>query len=116
LKKRLETQRHRGHGGGKKEVEGEIGSGRCGGEKYREGGVRIGFAGFGGRLSSGNSVDSVPLCFKKRGLKHRGTESTERGRKRWRGDGIGLKVARMFGVGNRWWLGLRGNEKRRECD
>jgi hypothetical protein len=33
LKKRLETQRHRGHGGGKKEVEGEIGSGRCGGEK-----------------------------------------------------------------------------------
>ena len=29
----FETQRHRGHGGGKKEVEGEIGSGRCGGEK-----------------------------------------------------------------------------------
>jgi hypothetical protein len=86
------------------------------GKRYRERGVRIGLAGFGGRLSSGNSVDSVPLCFKKRGLKHRGTESTERGRKRWRGDGIGLKVARMFGVGNRWWLGLRGNEKRRECD
>jgi len=111
LKKRLETQRHREHGGGKREVERE---------RYREGkikgGGRIGFAGFGGRLSSGNSVDSVPLCFKKRGLKHRDTESTERGRKRWRGDGIGLKVARMFGVGNRWWLGLRGNEKRRECD
>jgi hypothetical protein len=32
------------------------------------------------------------------------------------GDRIGLKVARMFGLGNRWWLGLRGNEKRRECD
>ena len=72
----FETQRHRGHAEGKKEVEG-----RWAGEKYREGGVRIGFAGFGGRLSSGNSVDSVPLCFKKRGLKHRDTESTERGKK-----------------------------------
>jgi hypothetical protein len=53
LKKRLETQRHRGHGEGKKEVE---------------------------------------------------------------GDGIGLKVARMLGTENRWWLGLRGKENRRECD
>jgi hypothetical protein len=48
------------------------------GKRYREGEVRIGLAGFGGRLSSGNSVDFVPLCFKKRGLKHRGTEGTER--------------------------------------
>jgi hypothetical protein len=38
------------------------------------------------------------------------------GKKEVEGDGIALKVARMFGVGNRWWLGLRGNEKRRECD
>jgi hypothetical protein len=49
-------------------------------------------------------------------LKHRGTESTERGKKEVEGDGIALKVAKMFGVENRWWLGLRGNEKRRECD
>ena len=68
----FETQRHREHGEGK-----ERGGGGWAGEKYREGGVRIGFAGFGGRLSSGNSVDSVPLCFKKRGLKHRDTEGTE---------------------------------------
>jgi hypothetical protein len=86
------------------------------GKRYREGEVRIGLAGFGGRLSSGNSVDFVSLCFKKRGLKHRDTEGTERRRKRWRGEWIALKVARMFGVGNRWWLGLRGKENRRECN
>jgi len=45
LKQRLETQRHREHGGGKREVERE---------RYREGkikgGGRIGLAGFGGGL------------------------------------------------------------------
>ena len=30
--------------------------------------------------------------------------------------GIALRVARMFGVANRWWLGLRGMENRRECN
>jgi hypothetical protein len=40
----------------------------------------------GGSLLSGNSVDFVPLCLKKEVVKHRGTEGTERGRKRWRGE------------------------------
>jgi hypothetical protein len=70
LKKRLETHRHREHGGGKREVERE---------RYREGkikgGGRIGLAGFGGRLSSGNSVDSTASVFQKKRLetqRHRG--------------------------------------------
>jgi hypothetical protein len=65
------------------------------GKDIERGRVCIGLAGFGGRLSSGNSVDFVPLCFKKRGLKHRDTEGTERGIKRWRGEWIALKVARL---------------------
>ena len=50
---------------------GEMGRVRIGRGKDREGKtmkggrVCIGLAGFGGRLSSGNSVDSVPLCLKK---------------------------------------------------
>jgi len=82
LKKRLETQRHREHGGGKREVERE---------RYREGKIKGG-AGLDLRgLEEGSRRATLwtllPLCFKKRGLKHRDTESTERGRKRWRGMG-----------------------------
>jgi hypothetical protein len=54
--------------------------------------------------------------FQKKRLETQRHREHGEGKKEVEGDGIALKVARMFGVGNRWWLGLRGNEKRRECD
>jgi hypothetical protein len=79
----FETQRHRGHGEGKKEVEGEIGRGKN--IERGESGLDLRGLEEGSRRATLWTL--VPLCFKKRGLKHRDTESTERGRKRWRGMG-----------------------------
>ncbi len=60
LKKRLETQRHRGHGEEKKELEGWIGSG----ERYRGGLPKPDWTrSVVGRLQSGNAVVSIASVF-----------------------------------------------------
>ena len=65
----IETQRHRGHGGGRKEAEGgdrrdREGIGR--GKRYRRGCPTSDWIlGVWGKAPVVNSVDFVPLCFKK---------------------------------------------------
>jgi hypothetical protein len=67
LKKRLETQRHRGHGEEKKELEGWIGSG----ERYRGGLPKLDWIrSVVGRLYLGNAVVSIASAFKKKELIH----------------------------------------------